>query len=74
MFAFGGELVAENVAHFLNDMLDDGIVPEHWYEPHFAMLPKSGNLKDANNWRPSALLSITDNIHAKILHERLRGK
>ena len=29
MFAFGGELVAEKVAHFLNDILDGGSVPEH---------------------------------------------
>ena len=74
MFTFGGELVAEKIAHFLNDMLDNGVVPEHWFETHFAMLPKSGNLKDANNWRPIALLSITYKILAKILHERLRGK
>ena len=49
MFAYGGDCVVEMMEHFLNSILDTGVVPESWYESFFAMLPKSGDLTDAND-------------------------
>ena len=72
MFAYGGDCVVEMMEHFLNNILDTGVVPESWYESFFAMLPKSGDLTDANNWRPVALLSISYKILARIVHKRLQ--
>ena len=72
MFAYGGDCVVEMMEHFLNNILDTGVVPESWYESFFAMLPKSGDLRDANNWRPVALLSISYKILARIVHKRLQ--
>ena len=71
MFAHGGANVVQMTERFLNNILDTG---DSWYESFFAMLPKTGDLTDVNNWRPIALLSISYKILARILHTRLKGQ
>ena len=57
--------------HFYN-ILHTGDVPNDWAEIVFVMLPKAGDTKDPNNWRPIAILDVAYKLFAKILHHRLQ--
>ena len=36
------------------------------------MLPKSGNLKEASNWRPIAILPVLYKLFSSLLYQRLQ--
>ena len=65
-----GEL-RQCILQLFNDMLLTGRIESSWHETVFIMLPKSGDLSNASNWRPIAVLSILYKILSKILHSRL---
>ena len=54
-----------------NSILDTGSTPSNWHVTVFRMLPKSGDLSDANNWRPIAVLPILYKIFSKLIYARL---
>ena len=71
MFACGGPLLKDRLLGFLNDVLLSGAVPPSWKELVFALVPKGGDARDANNWRPIAILDVSYKVFAKIICNRL---
>ena len=51
-----------------NSILTTGNTPSNWHETVFRMLPKTGDLSDANNWRPIAVLPILYKIFSKLIY------
>ena len=54
-----------------NSILTTGNTPSNWHVTVFRMLPKTGDLSDANNWRPIAVLPILYKIFSKLIYSRL---
>lgn len=54
-----------------NSILTTGNTPSNWHVTVFRMLPKTGDLSDANNWRPIAVLPILYKIFSKLVYARL---
>ena len=54
-----------------NSILNTGNTPQNWHVTIFRMLPKSGDLSDANNWRPIVVLPILYKIFSKLIYARL---
>ena len=73
MFLFGGQPVWDHLAHFFNQIILTGSIPEGWRESFFILLHKGGATNDANNWRPIAILRIAYKIFARLLHTRIKG-
>ena len=55
-----------------NGILTSGCVPENWHVTIFTMLPKTGDLNDASNWRPIAVSPILYKHFARLVHGRLK--
>ena len=55
-----------------NDMLSTGQINVAWRETIFSMLPKSGDLTQAKNWRPIAILRISYKLFSRLLYHRLQ--
>ena len=55
-----------------NDMLSTGQIDVAWRETIFSMLPKSGDLTQAKNWRPIAILRISYKLFSRLLYHRLQ--
>lgn len=60
----------QNCACF-NQFLHRGFFDESWYVSIFQMLPKSGPLNDAGNWRPIAILPIMYKLFSRMLYNWL---
>ena len=54
-----------------NLSLSQGIVPSSWKIATIISLPKEGDLKDVNNYRPVSLLPLPGNILEKLVHSRV---
>ena len=54
-----------------NEILTTGQTDDGWHETIFCMIPKSGDLTDASNWRPIAILPILYKIFSRMLYDRL---
>lgn len=71
MFVYDGSVLHVALLQILNVVLRTGNIPSDWIELLFIMLPKFGDLLNASNWRPIAMLDITYKIFAKMPHVRL---
>ena len=54
-----------------NSVLSTGNTPRNWHITIFRMLPKSGDLSNANNWRPIAVLPILYKIFSRLIYARI---
>jgi len=72
MFLLGGQPIWDYLAHFFNQIILTGSIPDGWRESFFVLLHKGGATNDANNWRPIAILRITYKIFARLLHSRIK--
>ena len=73
MIKNGSPLLHNSLLLMFNDMLLHGRLDSTWHNTIFQMLPKSGDLKNASNWRPIAILPVLYKIFSKMLCNRLRG-
>ena len=55
-----------------NQMLADGETNAKWKHVFFTMMPKSGDLTQATNWRPIAVLPIFYKVFARMVYHRLK--
>lgn len=72
MIKHAGPRVHQVLLDMYNQILSSGCVPDNWHVTIFTMLPKNGDLSDASNWRPIAILPILYKLFAKLLHKRLK--
>ena len=54
-----------------NSVLSTGTTPPNWHTTIFRMLPKSGDLSNANSWRPIAVLPILYKIFSRLIYARI---
>ena len=73
MVRFGSRELHKRILKEYNRMMSAGIFEESWYCTIFQMLPKSGDLSDALNWRPIAILPILYKIFSKMIYTRING-
>ena len=73
VFKFGSNELHEALLGIYNTMLRTGCLEPRWQHTLFSMLPKSGDLSQASNWRPTAILDVTYKIFSRMLYGRLRG-
>jgi len=67
-----GSVFHEKLLNMYNGIISTGLVPPDWHSTVFSMLPKSGNLGDASNWRPIAVLPVLYKISARLLYHRIQ--
>ena len=67
-----GEPLLGKLLQTYNEIISSGVVPSKWHCTIFSMLPKSGDLKDASNWRPIAILPILYKVFARLLYQRIQ--
>lgn len=53
-------------------MLRTGKLDPSWHKTLFSMLPKKGDLADAGNWRPIAILRVTYKLFSRLLYGRVK--
>lgn len=61
----------QSIHLFLNIVYYSGYTPSSWKTCRTILLPKGGDLRDVNNWRPITITSIWSRILNKILAARL---
>ena len=66
-----GESLLRKLLQTYNEILSSGVVPPKWHHTIFSMLPKSGDLKDASNWRPIAMVPVLYKVFARLLYQRI---
>lgn len=68
LIQFADETFLQTLLEMYNSILTTGNTPSNWHITGFRMLPKSGDLSDANNWRPIAVLPILYKIFSKLIY------
>jgi len=71
MFIHASADVLESLLSYLNEVLRTGKIPSNWFNTHFALLHKGGDVHDVQNWRPIANLNITYRILARLVFYRI---
>ena len=71
---YGPEELHSKLLSIFNQMLQEGKTDDSWRTTLFRMLPKSGDLTEATNWRPIAILQIFYKIFSKMLHNRIHDR
>ena len=74
MIKYGPDELHYCVISLFNQMLQGGKTEDLWRRTLFRMLPKSGDLSEATNWRPIAILNIFYKIFSKIFYNRIRER
>ena len=76
-----GEMVKYSSVQFktellrcFNESMHSGRFDENWYHTCFQMLPKSGDLTQVSNWRPSAILPILYKVFARMVYDRISAR
>ena len=54
-----------------NRIICTGTIEDHWREVYFTMVPKSGDLTEATNWRPIAILSVFYKVFSRMVYNRI---
>ena len=72
MIKYGSGLLHMELLRLLNEFIIDGSIPSCWRQTIFRMLPKTGDLTDAQNYRPISILQIFYKIFSQMLYGRLR--
>lgn len=72
MIKYADAFVYQALLDAYNKILTDGTIPDDWHVTVFTMLPKHGNLNDASNWRPIAILPILYKIFSRMIYNRLQ--
>ena len=62
MFKHGGPVLWSTLIGLFNTTLTTGTAGTDWRNTLFMMIPKTGDLAAPNNWRPIAILQITNCI------------
>ena len=73
MVKYGTNLLHETLVVLLNDMINRGSIDEDWRTTCFHMIAKSGDLTQATNYRPIAILPILYKIFSRILYRRMQN-
>ncbi len=73
MFKNASDKLLNCLLQIFNEMLQTGVLEPSWRHTLFKMLPKSGDLQQASNWRPIAILRITYKIFSRLINHRLRS-
>ena len=71
MIKHGTVELRECILEGFNNMLLSGSIEISWHHTLFTMLPKSGDLSNAVNWRPIDILPVLYKVFSKMLHFRL---
>lgn len=71
MIKHGSPKLHTVILDYFNRLLRGLDLDPSWHETVFNMLPKSGDLSDASNWRPIAILPILYKIFSKLLYNRI---
>ena len=66
------EVLSGEIAHMLNLSLGTGEFPDSWCVGLITPLPKTGNLLDANNWRPISQIPLIGKLLEKIVNSQLQ--
>ena len=61
----------KSITKLFNDVFKSGIIPESWKTSVIVPIPKTGDLKDPNNWRGIALIDCGCKILTKIITNRI---
>ena len=69
---FKFEVLCDEICHMLNMSLSTGEFPDVWCIGHITPLPKTGNLLDANNWRPISQIPLIGKLLEKIVNSQLQ--
>ena len=67
------EVLYDEICHMLNKSLSTGEFPDSWCIGHITPLPKTGNLLDANNWRPISQIPLIGKLLEKIVNSQLQS-
>ena len=67
------EVLAEEICYMLNLSLTNSEFPDSWCIGHITPLPKTGNLLDANNWRPICQIPLIGKLLEKIVNSQLQS-
>ena len=70
---YGPEELHSKLLSIFNQMLQEGKTDDSWRMTLFRMLPKSGDLTEATNWRPIAILQIFYKICLRISLAKISG-
>ena len=54
-----------------NQYIEAGEFDSDWHQIVFSMLPKTGDLKQVSNWRPTAILPILYKLFARMVYHRI---
>ena len=58
--------------NILQDIWENGAIPDDWNTGVIIKIPKKGDLGDCNNWRGITLLSLTSKIFSHIILQRIK--
>ena len=73
MIQLGPEILHEHILHFFNQIIFDCKAPDEWLTSFFTLIPKSGNLKQVQNWRLIAILRIMQKLFSRMIYNRLQS-
>ena len=68
MIKYGSGLLHTELLRLLNELIIQGSIPSCWRQTIFRMLPKTGDLTDAQNYRPIAILQIFYKIFSRMVY------
>ena len=69
----GGDEMVKKITTLCNQVWKLEQVPKDWKDGIIIPLPKKGDLKDCNNWRGIALLSVPGKVMSGIILERIKA-
>ena len=71
MVKHGSVRLHQELLHCFNGVLHTGVFEDEWQHTVFRMLPKDGDLSEATNWRPIAILPILYKIFSRLIYNRI---
>ena len=71
MIKYGSERLHTIYLTLINTLISSGSTDDSWRHTLFTMIPKAGDLTQASNYRPIAILSTFYKIFARMVYSRL---
>ena len=73
MIKYGSSQLLFTLLGLFNAMLDQGRISDDWRQTAFIMIAKSGDLSQASNYRPIAILPVFYKIFSRMIYQRLQN-
>ena len=67
------EVLPAEICHMLNMSLNTGEFPDSWCIGYITPLPKTGNLLEANNWRPISQIPLIGKLLERIVNSQVQS-